>query len=108
MTPSRVIHGAQTIPRHLMRRRKVSSIPRKYQLVLQCMRDGSEIEVELPPAQDPLAAECQALLVSISPCGKYELIGEWKMFRRKGTQRVPGVWPEIWNAMSVEQRGSML
>ena len=35
------------------------------------------------------------------------MIGGRRILRRKGSQRVPGIWPEVWNMMSTEQRVAM-
>jgi len=40
----------------------------------------------------------------VSECGKYELIGDRCILRKKGTLRVPGVLPELWQHLSQEQR----
>ena len=51
--------------------------------------DGVEIEAEGPAALHPLAVEFKLYPHTISECGRYECIGDRRILRRKGTQRVP-------------------
>ena len=59
------------------------------------------------PLSDPLTVEFARNPYTISECGKYEIIGDGYIKRRKGSERVPGIWPEVWNIMSTEQRTAM-
>ena len=56
----------------------------------------------MPAAPHPLAVEFKQYPYTISECGRYECIGD-----RRATQRVPGVWPEIWHLLSTEQRAAL-
>ena len=40
-------------------------------------------------------------------CGKYELIGDRCILRKKDTLRVPGVLPELWQHWSQDLRMAM-
>ena len=69
--------------------------------------DGIEVEIELPPSAGSLATEFRALPYTVSECGTYEIIGGTIILRMKGTHIVHDVWPDIWNAMSIEQRAAL-
>ena len=45
--------------------------------------DGAEVEQETPPAISPLAVEFNAFRYTISECGKYEVIGDRRILRKK-------------------------
>ena len=64
--------------------------------------DGAEIAQETSLAVSPLAVEFSAFRYTISECGKYEVIGDLRILREKGTQRVLGVLPELWSLLSQE------
>ena len=66
-----------------------------------------EVLVDDPPVLDPLAVEFARCPYTISECGQFEIIGDRRIRRRKGSQRVPGIFPEVWNVMSAEQRLSL-
>ena len=67
--------------------------PQDIQPRIDIAPDDVEIEIELPPPTDSLATEFLTLPYRISESGKYEISGDRKILGRKGTQRVPGVWP---------------
>ena len=67
--------------------------PQYIQPRIEIAPDNVEIEIELPPPTDSLATEFLTLPYRISESGKYEILGDREILRRKGTQRVPGVWP---------------
>ena len=69
--------------------------------------EGAEIEVDSPPALTPHAAEFECYKYRLSECGKYEVIGDRWIQRKKNSQRVPGVLPELWSLLSQEQRSSL-
>ncbi|NBO94148.1 MAG: hypothetical protein EBV06_17835, partial [Planctomycetia bacterium] len=66
-----------------------------------------EDTVDESPVQDSLAVEFARCPYTISECGQFEIIGDRRIRRRKGSQRVPGIFPEVWNVMSAEQRLSL-
>ena len=46
-------------------------VPRDDRPPVQHLLDGAEVEVELPPPEDPFIAEFRALRYTIPECGKY-------------------------------------
>ena len=69
--------------------------------------NGAEVETDSPPALTPLAAEFECYKYTLSECGKYEIIGDRWIQRKKNSQRVPGVLPELWSLLSQEQRNAL-
>jgi hypothetical protein len=66
-----------------------------------------EIEADSPPALTPLATEFECYKYRFSECGKFEIIGDRWILRKKNSQRVPGVLPELWSLLSQEQRTAL-
>ncbi|NDC79250.1 MAG: hypothetical protein EBZ67_15480, partial [Chitinophagia bacterium] len=69
--------------------------------------EGVEIEDESPPALTPLSNEFECYKYKFSDCGKFEIIGDRWILRKKNSQRVPGVLPELWSLLSQEQRTAL-
>jgi hypothetical protein len=71
------------------------------------IEEGVEIEDESPPALTPLSNEFECYKHKFSDCGKFEIIGDRWILRKKNSQRVPGVLPELWSLLSQEQRTAL-
>ena len=71
------------------------------------LQHAPEELVDEPPALDPLAVDFARCPYTISECGQFEIIGDRRIRRRKGSQRAPGIFPEVWDVMSAEQRLSL-
>jgi hypothetical protein len=69
--------------------------------------EGVEIEDESPPALTPLTKEFECYKYKVSDCGKFEIIGDRWILRKKNSQRVPGVLLELWSLLSQEQRTAL-
>jgi hypothetical protein len=69
--------------------------------------EGAEIEADSPPALAPLATELECYKHRFSERGKYEIIGDRWILRKKNSQRVLGVLRVLRSLLNQDQRTAL-